>query len=101
MNFTNKTYINILIENGANPKEVSNNYKKQLKESISVTIPDLLFVKRSQKNELEQLISPSTQASASIIDESDISSLWKLAKKILLEVLGQKREFQGKSLSPI
>ena len=50
MNFTNKTYINILIENGANPKEVSNNYKKQLKESISVTIPDLLFVKRSQKN---------------------------------------------------
>ena len=27
----NETYINILIENGANLKEVSNNYKKELK----------------------------------------------------------------------
>ena len=35
MNFINETYIlNILIENGANPKEVSNNYEKQLKELI-------------------------------------------------------------------
>ena len=31
MNFINETYINILIENSADPNEVSNNYKKQLK----------------------------------------------------------------------
>ena len=77
-------------------------YKKQLKELISVNLPDLLFVKSTQKNKSEQLISPSTQASAlnahmdSIADESDICSLWKLAKKIGLEVLEQKWEFQGK-----
>ena len=45
MNFINGTYINTLIENGADPKEVSNNYKKQLNELISVNLPDILFVK--------------------------------------------------------
>ena len=102
MNFVNEMYINILLENGADPKEVSNNYKKRLKGLISVNLPDLLFVKSSQKNKPEQLISPSTQASAlnahmdSIADASDICSLWKLAKKIGLEVLEQKWEFQRK-----
>ena len=42
MNLTNEMYINILTENGADPKEVSNNYKKQLKELISVKLPDLV-----------------------------------------------------------
>ena len=61
-------------------KKVSNNYKKQLKELISVNLPDLLFVKSAQKNKPEQLISPSPQASIlnvhmnSIADESDIRS---------------------------
>ena len=102
MNFINETHINNLIENGADPKEVSNNYKKELKKLLSVNFPDLLFVKSTQKNKPEQLIYPSTQASVfnphldSIADESDIRSLWKLAKKIRLEVLEQKWEFQGK-----
>ena len=84
----NETYINILMENGANLKEVSNNYKKELKQLISGNLPGLLFVKSSRKNNREQLISPSTQASAlsphkdSIADENDIRSLWKLAKEI-------------------
>ena len=78
MNFINESYINILIENGADPKNVSNNYKKQLKKLISVNLSDLLFVKCTQKNKPEKLISPSAQASAlnahmdSIADESDI-----------------------------
>ena len=99
MNFINGTYINTRIENGADPKEVSNNYKKQLNELISVNLPDILFVKSTQKSTPEQLISPSTQGSAlnahmgSIADESDIRSLWMLAKKIHLEVLKQKWEF--------
>ena len=99
MNFINGTYINILIENGADPKEVSNNYKKQLNELISVNLPDILFVKSTQKSKPKQLISLSTQGSAlnahmgSIADECDIRSLWKLAKKIRLEVLKQKWEF--------
>ena len=35
----------------------------------------------------------------SIADDSDIRSLWKLAKKIRLDVLEQKWEFQGKFLN--
>ena len=91
-----------LIKDGADPKVVSNNYKKHLKELISVNLPDLLLVKSTQKNRLEQLISPSTQANTlnahmnSTADESDIRSFWKLAKKICLEVLEQMWEFQGK-----
>ena len=102
MNFINETYINILLENGADPKGVSNNYKKQIKELISVNLPDLLFVKSTQKNKPGQLIFPSIQASAlnaqmdSMADKSDICSLWKLSKKIRLEILEQKWEFQGK-----
>ena len=102
MNFINETYINILLENSADPKEVSNNYKKQLKELISVNLPDLLLVKSTQKNKPEQLISPSTQASAlnahmdSIADEIDLRSLLKFAKKIRVEVLEQKWEFEEK-----
>ena len=60
MNFINKTCVNTLIENNADPKEISNNYKKQLKELISVNLPDLLFAKSTQKNKPEQLISPAT-----------------------------------------
>ena len=60
MNFINGTYINTLIENGADPKEVSNNYKKQLNELISVNLPDILFVKSTQKSKPKQLISLST-----------------------------------------
>ena len=36
----------------------SDNYKKQLKKLISVNLPDLLFLKSTQKNKPEQLISP-------------------------------------------
>ena len=102
MNHINEMHINIVTENGADPKEVSNNYKKQLKELISVKLPDLLFVWGTQKNKPEQLISPLTQANAlnahmdSIADENDICSLWKLAKKIRIEVLEQKWELKGK-----
>ena len=102
MNLINELHINILTENGADPKEVLNNYKKQLKELISVKLRDLLFVSGTQKNKLEQLISPSSQANAlnahmdSIADENDICSLWKLAKKIRIEVLEQKWELKGK-----
>ena len=67
-----------------------------------MNLPDLLVVKSAQKNKPKQLISPSTQTSAlnahmdSIANESDVRSLWKLAKKIRLGVLEQKWEFQGK-----
>ena len=52
-----------------------------------------------------QPIAPSAQANAlnahaeSIADESNIRSLWKLAKKIRNEVLEQKWEFQGEFTS--
>ena len=67
-----------------------------------MNLPDLLFVKSTQKIKPDELISPLTQASALnahmdlTADKSDIRSLWKLAKKIRLEVLEQKWEFQGK-----
>ena len=38
MNFINETYINVLIENGAEPNEVSNNYKKQLNSFMTEAV---------------------------------------------------------------
>ena len=60
----------------------------QLKELISKNLPDLEFVKSTQKNKAEQLIASSTQAitlnahTELLTDESDICPSWKLAKKI-------------------
>ena len=38
MNFINETYINVLIENGAEPNEVTDNYKKQLNSFMTEAV---------------------------------------------------------------
>ena len=88
MNYVNSNYRAILIDNGANPKDLSANYKKQLKELTRENINDIVFIKSTWRNEPEQLVASETQKQAlrehadTIANEEDIRSLSKLAKKI-------------------
>ena len=101
MNFLNTACHAILTENGADPKSLSLNYKKQLKELILENIPDIVIVKSARKNEPDCLISSSTEVHAlkihtySTADETDICFLRKVAKKIRDEVLKQSGNFKA------
>lgn len=48
MNYASSTYRAILMENGANPKDLSVNCKKQLKELIPENINDIVFIKSTR-----------------------------------------------------
>ena len=52
MNYVNSTYLAILIENSANPEDLSVNYKKQLKELIRENINDIVFIKALEETNL-------------------------------------------------
>lgn len=101
MNIVNSMYREILLENGENPENLASNYKKYIKELIQDNIPDIVFVKSTQKNKPDKLMTNLTQTEAintyteTEADESDIKALWKLAKRIRSEVLSQKWEFTG------
>ena len=104
MNNVNSTYRAILIENGANPEDLSVNYKKQLKELIQENINDIVFIKTTRRNEPEQLVASETQKQAlrehtdAIANEEGIRLLWKLAKKIRGEVLQKSGNSKAASL---
>ena len=93
LNYASSTYRAILMENGANPKDLSVNCKKQLKELIPENINDIVFIKSTRWNEPVQLVASETQKQLlrehtdAIANEEDIHLLWKLAKK------SQKRRF--------
>ena len=57
----NSMYIVILTENGVQTKHLASNYKKYIKKLSEENIPNVVFVKGTQKNKPEKLISTLTQ----------------------------------------
>lgn len=62
----NSMYIVILTENGVQTLNayLASNYKKYIKELLEENIPNVVFVKGTQKNKPEKLISTLTQQEA-------------------------------------
>ena len=71
-----------MIENGANPEDLSVNYKKQLKDLIRKNISD---IGNTRRNKPEQLVASETEKQIlrkhtnGIANEGDIRSAWKPA----------------------
>ena len=105
MNILNATYKEILIENGELHENLSNNYKKLLKDLIEDHIPSAVFVKSKYKNKPEQILSGDTQSEAvdlvaeDLTDESDVKAMWKVANKIRKQLLQNKWKFEGNMTS--
>ena len=108
MNIVNKAYKDILIGNGENAETLADDYKKHLKELIQGYIPSAIFVKNSQKNKPEQIISEDAQSDVvhAFVDNrsnsEDLQTMWKIAKSIRKEMLQQHWKFEGdlKSFKP-
>lgn len=72
-----------------------------IKKLIEENIPNAVFVKSTQKNKPERLLSTLTQEEAvphyqdTFVDENDMKSQWKLAKKLCREILQYKSTFSG------
>ena len=83
--YVNSTCPALLIENGANPEDLSVNYKKQLKKLIRKNISDIFFINNTRRNEPEQLVASETEKQIlrkhtdEIANEGDIRSAWKPA----------------------
>ena len=81
MNDVDKIYKKILLENGVKENELSSSYKKRLKKLLQENLPNLVVVKRTQRNQPEQLLTRETQEEAvttfnsATINENDIKSI--------------------------
>ena len=101
MSKLNELYKNILNENGKKYEDISKNYKKHLKNVIHENIEGVVFVRPTQKNKAEQLISSSktSEIVSDMIDESatefELKMMWDVAKIICKDILKEKREFNG------
>ena len=92
-------YKEMLLENGEqNPAK---DYKKKLKELIEESILGAIFVKQTQKNKPELIITESIQSNAvtSFVKdkmvEEDFHVMWKIAKCLRAELLAQNWTFEG------
>ena len=93
MNEINRIYKSILLENGMENEELSENYKKHLKELLKTNLKDLVFVQSKQRNQPENVMMDKThvQAVSSFNpNESDMKSLWKISKQIRKEILAER-----------
>ena len=98
MNEINRIYRNILLENGMENKELSENYKKYLKELLKSNLKHLVFVQSTQRNQPDNVMIDKThvQAVSSFNhNENDMKSLWKISKQILKEILAELWKFDG------
>ena len=98
MNEINRIYRSILLQNGMENEESSENYKKHLKELLKTNLKDLVFVQSKQRNQPENVMMDKThvQAVSSFNpNESDMKSLWKISKQIRKEILAERWEFEG------
>ena len=55
MNEINRIYKRILLENGMENEELSENYKKHLKELLKTSLKNLVFVQSTQRNQPENV----------------------------------------------
>ena len=98
MNEINRIYKSILLENGMENEELSENYKKHLKELLKTNLKDLVFVQSKQRNQPENVMMDKThvQAVSSFSpNESDMKSLWKISKQIRKEILAERWKLDG------
>ena len=66
MNKVNKTYCNLLFENGLNINKICENSMKQLKILLQENIPCTIFVKSKFTNQLEQICTEESQKEVAI-----------------------------------
>ena len=98
MNKINRIYKSILLENGMENEELSENYKKHLKELLKTNLKDLVFVQSTQRNQPENVMMDKTHVhavSSSNPNESNMKSLWKISKEIRTEILAKRWESDG------
>ena len=79
-------------------EELSENYKKHLKELLKTDLKDLVFVQSTQRNQPENVMMDKThvQAVSSFNpNESDMKYLWKISKQIRKEILVERWELDG------
>ena len=98
INEINRIYKSILLENGIENEDLSENYKKHLKKLLKNNLKDLVFVQSMQRNQPENVMMDKThvQAVSSFNpNESDMKSLWEISKQIRKEVLAERWEFDG------
>ena len=95
MNDVDQIYKKSLLECGVKENELSFSYKKRLKKLLQENLPNLVVVKRTQRNQPEQLMTRETQQEAVVtfsstaINENDMKSLWKISKQIRKEILSK------------
>ena len=101
MSKLNELYKNILNENSKTYEDISENYKKHLKNVIHENIDRVVFVRPKQKNKAGQLISSSktSEIVSDMIDESatefELKMMWDVAKIIRKDILKEKWKFNG------
>ena len=66
INKVNKTYCNLLFENGLNINKICENYMKQLKILLQENIPCTIFVKSKFINQPEQICTEESQKEVAI-----------------------------------
>ena len=84
MNEINRIYKSILLENGMENEELSENYKKHLKELLRTNLMDLVFVQSTQRNQPENVMMDKTYVqavSSSNPNESDINLYGRFLNK--------------------
>ena len=97
MNEINRIYKSILLENGMENEELSENYKKHLK-LLQANLKNSVFVQSTQRNQTENVMMDKTHVQAVLSfnpNESDMKSLWKISKQIRKEILAERWEFDG------
>ena len=70
-------------------EELSENYKKHLKELLKTNLKGLVFKQSTQRNQPENVMMDKTHAQAVSSfnpNESDMKSLWKISKQIRKEI---------------
>ena len=78
-------FTKVFLENSMEYEELSENYKKYLKELLKTNLKDLVFVKSTQRNQPENVMMDKTHVhtvSSFNPNESDVKSRWKISKQI-------------------
>ena len=101
MNKVDLVYKYILTENGMKKTDLARDYKRKLKEVIEDYVPNAVFVKSEHENKPEQIITKDIQEEVvlTFIDdrsiEEDLKTMWKVAKKMRLDLLKLEWHFEG------
>lgn len=90
----------IFLENGIQTEHLASNYKKHIKELVEENIPNAVFVKSIQSKKPKPDVYFDSRRifllyRDTFVDEHDMKSLQKLAKKLGGEVLQCKWKFSG------